>query len=74
MKEETMQRYVEATAELLGLPLDAAQVQRVAAHLERTAAMARLLEQAPLSVEDEPAQVYCPAPFPEEQPFPKGQP
>jgi len=55
--------YVHASAALLGLPLDPARAQRVATHLERTAAMAQLLEAAPLAPDDEPAQVYCPAAF-----------
>ena len=49
---------------MLGLPLDAGRAQRVAAHLGRTAAMAQLLDDAPLGPEDEPAALYCPAPFP----------
>lgn len=57
--------YVEAAAQLLELPMDAARIQAVAGHFERTAAMARVLEQAlPLSAHDEPASLYCPAPFP----------
>lgn len=56
--------YVQAAAALLGLPLDAGRAQRVAAHLGRTAAMAQLLDDAPLGPEDEPAALYCPAPFP----------
>jgi hypothetical protein len=57
--------YVRAAAALLGLPLDDGRAQRVAAHLGRTAAMARLLDDASLGPEDEPAALYCPAPFPE---------
>ncbi|XAH24100.1 DUF4089 domain-containing protein [Xylophilus sp. GW821-FHT01B05] len=55
--------YVNASAALLGLPLDQAHAQRVAAHLARTAAMAQLLEAAPLAPDDEPAEIYCPAAF-----------
>ena len=61
---EEMLAYVRAAAGLLQLPLDAARAQQVASHLARTAAMAALLDAAPLAVEDEPAQVFCPAPFP----------
>ncbi len=57
--------YVLASAAMLDLPLDPARAQRVAAHLERTRAMAALLDAAPLGVADEPAALYCPAPFPE---------
>jgi hypothetical protein len=64
----SMLAYVKAAAAALALPLDEAQAQRVAIHLARTAALARLLEQAPLTVAEEPAQVYCPAPFPSASP------
>ena len=53
--------YVQASARALQLPLDAQQAQRVATHLQRTAAMAQLLECLPLTEFDEPADVYCPA-------------
>ena len=55
--------YVNAAATALALPLDEARAARVAAHLARTAAMAALLDGVPLCVEDEPAELYCPAPF-----------
>lgn len=58
-------QYVCASADLLGLPLDQAQAERVAQHLARTADMAEMLHAAPLSICDEPAEVYQPAPFPE---------
>jgi hypothetical protein len=56
---------VKAAAAMLDLPLDAAAAQRVASHLSRTAAMARLVDGADLAVEDEPAEVFRPAPFPD---------
>jgi hypothetical protein len=62
--------YVKATAALMRLPLDAAQAARVAVHLQRTAAMAGLLESAALVPHDELAQIYCPAPFPKSDPAP----
>ena len=46
--------------------LDAARAQAVAQHLARTAAMAALLDEAGLAPQDEPAEVYRPAPFPAE--------
>jgi len=55
--------YVNAAAAALALPLDEARAARVAGHLARTAAMAGLLDGVPLGVEDEPAELYCPAPF-----------
>ena len=56
--------YVKASAVALGLPLDDAQAQRVAAHLQRTAAMARSLDQLQLPEDLEPAEIYVPKPFP----------
>ena len=60
--------YVRSSAQLLELPLTEAQVERVAAHLQRTRAMAALLRDVPLSAHDELAQIFCPAPFPDEDP------
>ena len=59
-----IQDYVRATARLLALPLDEAQVERVATHLARTQAMVAALQHEPLHPEWEPAEIYCPAPFP----------
>ena len=59
-----MLAYVTAAARLVGLPLDATRAQSVAMHLGRTAALASALESAALAPADEPAEVYCPAPFP----------
>ena len=64
MEDTLIAGYVSATAAVLGLPLDTGQVQRVAAHLQRTAAMAALLEGADLAPHDEPAEIYSPAAFP----------
>jgi hypothetical protein len=66
LTEEEILAYVRAAACVLGLPLDAARVQAVATHFGRTAAMARLLQEAPLAPEDELAEIYRPAPFPAE--------
>jgi hypothetical protein len=55
--------YVNAAAAALELPLDGARAARVVAHLARTAAMAGLLDAVLLGVDDEPAELYCPAPF-----------
>jgi hypothetical protein len=56
--------YVRAAAALAGIPLDEARAQAVAQHFSRSAAIAALLETMPLSPEVEPAEMYCPAPFP----------
>ena len=60
--------YVRSSARLLELPLDEAQVQRVAAHLARTKAMVAALQALPLAPGDELAEIYRPAPFPDEDP------
>lgn len=62
MNDEQTLAYVRASAVALALPLDEARAQRVAAHLQRTAAMAALLDAFALSPHDEPAALYCPAP------------
>ncbi|MDB5858114.1 MAG: hypothetical protein JWQ76_1803 [Ramlibacter sp.] len=64
MTEDELLAYVQAAANLLQLPLTEARAQAVALHLGRTAALARLLDAAPLAAEQEIAQIYCPAPFP----------
>jgi hypothetical protein len=56
--------YVQAAAVTLDLKLDTAQAARVATHLQRTAALAALIDAVPLADEVEPAEIYCPAPFP----------
>ena len=63
MNEADVLNYVKSTAALLGIPMDAARALRVASHLQRTAAMAALLEAANLSEDDELAEIYCPAAF-----------
>ena len=63
MNQESTLNYVKSTAELLSIPMDAARAGRVASHLQRTVAMAALLDAANLSVDDELAEIYCPAAF-----------
>jgi hypothetical protein len=64
MNDTRMLAYVETTAALLKLPMDAARIERVAVNLQRTAAMAALLEAVPLTAHDELAEIYKPAAFP----------
>ena len=64
MEEREVLNYVRAAAQAVGLPLEEARAQAVAAHFGRTAAMAGLLEGADLAPEHEPAEIYRPAPFP----------
>lgn len=63
MTEEQTLAYVQAAAVVVGLPLDDAQIARVAMHLQRTAGLAATLEAIPLAPHDEPAELFCPAPF-----------
>lgn len=60
MSESEALSYVQASALVLGLPLSADRAQRVATHLQRTAALAERLEQFPLTPEDELAEIYHP--------------
>lgn len=64
MSEDDILAYVQASAALQGLPIDEPRARRVARQLARTAALAQLLEAAELAPEDEPAEIYRPAPFP----------
>ncbi len=63
MNDEQTLAYVKATAEALALPLDDARALRVAANLQRTAALAELLEGVAQAPHDELAEIFCPAPF-----------
>ena len=56
--------YVKAAARAVNLPLADATAQRVADHMGRTPAMARLLDGADLAPEQELVEIFCPAPFP----------
>ena len=63
MNETQVLAYVKASAIAQGLVLDDDRAQRVASHLARTALLAQLLEGAPLTVEDELAEIYKPLAF-----------
>ena len=63
MADDSTLSYVNSIAALLGIPMDAARAERVAGHLQRTRAMAALLDGANLSVDDELTEIYCPAAF-----------
>ncbi len=60
--------YVKAAAALLRLPLDDARARAVAQHLQRTAALANLLDAADLPPLQEIAEIFTPAPFPAQDP------
>ena len=63
MNEADVLNYVQSTAALLGIPMDAARASRVSSHLQRTLAIAALLDAANLSVDHELDEIYCPAAF-----------
>jgi len=63
MNDESTLNYVNSAAAVLGIPMDAARAGRVASHLQRTRAIAALLDGADLSVADELAEIYCPLAF-----------
>jgi hypothetical protein len=64
MTEQETLHYVNATALAINLPLDAAQAQRVAEHLQRTFTIVAALKALPMLPEHEPAEIYRPAPWP----------
>ena len=63
MNETQALAYVKAAADVARLPLDDARALRVAMHLQRTAALADALESVSLAPHDEPAELFCPAPY-----------
>lgn len=63
MNEAQTLAYVHAAAVAVDMPLDEAQVARVAVHLQRTAAIAAVIDAFPLASHDEPAELFHPAPF-----------
>ena len=63
MNESEVLAYVKASAAAQRLLLDDARAQRIAIHLARSAHLAQLLEDAPLGVDDEPAEIYKPMAF-----------
>jgi len=63
MTDDEVLGYVKAAAAALDLPLDDVAARRVAGHLAGTALLARQLDGAVLQVDDEPAEVFRPAPF-----------
>ena len=63
MNQVEVLNYVKSTAALLGIPMDTARAERVASHLQRTVAMAGLVDAANLPADVELAEIYCPAAF-----------
>ena len=60
LTDAQMVQYVQVSATVLGLPVDEARAVRVAAHLQRTAAMAQLLDGLDMPPELELAEIYFP--------------
>ena len=63
MNEAQTLAYVHAAAVAVDMSLDGAQAARVAVHLQRTAAIAAVIDAFPLAPHDEPAELFHPAPF-----------
>ena len=61
MDEAESLAFVKASSAALGMVLDEARARRVAGHLQRTSALALLLDGFALAAHDEPAEVYCPS-------------
>lgn len=61
MTDAQVLAYVNASAAAQGLALDDDRALRVATHLARTAHLAQLLEDTPMAVEDELAEIYRPS-------------
>jgi len=70
MTEAQAMAYASVSAEAMGVPMDEARVARVAFYLVLTSRLADVLDAQPLDVETDPAEVYCPAPFPQQDPVP----
>ena len=64
MNEVQAQAHARAVGATLGIPMDEERVSRVAFYLALTARMVGDLEQVTAGPEVEPAEVFCPAPFP----------
>jgi hypothetical protein len=68
MNDAEILAYVQASAQLLALPLDDTRAQAVATHLGRTAQLAAQLEAFPMAMEDEICEIFSPAAFPSKDP------
>jgi hypothetical protein len=64
MTDNDLLAYVKAGAALQGIPLTHQRAMAVAAHLRVAQGIAQTFQSDELFPDDEPAQLYCPAPFP----------
>ncbi len=75
MTDPQLLAYANASAQALGIPMDAERALRVAGYLRLSGNFAGLLEALAMGPELEPAEVFCPAPFPSADPTSsEGQP
>lgn len=75
MTDQQLLAYAKASADVLGIPMDAARALRVAGYLQLSGQFAGQLDAVAMGPELEPAEVYCPAPFPSVDPVtPEAQP
>lgn len=63
MTNDQLLKFVQISANALGLPADADRVSRVASHFQRTAVMVQQLDQVDLPADLEIAEIYCPKPI-----------
>ena len=63
---EQARAHALSSAALVAVPMDSARAERVAGYIALTARFAALLESAELAPHSEPAELFCPAPFPPE--------
>ena len=68
MDQPQAQAHARAVGATLGIPMDDERVSRVVFYLALTARMVDELERVTDAVEVEPAEVFCPAPFPATDP------
>jgi hypothetical protein len=61
--QQSMTQYVKVVSEAINLVLDDAQIERVAAHLERTQLMSKDLMALDFSPELELVEIFVPSPY-----------
>jgi len=61
--QQSMTQYVKVGSEAIDLELDDAQIERVAAHLERTKLMSKDLMALDFSPELELVEIFVPSPY-----------
>ncbi len=64
MNDNDLLAYIKAGAAIQGVPLTHQRAVAVSAYFKVAQGIARTVQSGELLPEDEPAQLYCPAPFP----------